>query len=143
MFDVGANIGIFSVRAVQRGSEGGRLRARAGHLRGMAYYPNSPALSTAHPDFWDANPRMLREAVEGSTRNAPPSLYHAKLLPRFLSRFIARHLRRGAETIRCQLRTISAAVPHEVGDEGYDELCSLADSPNCSSSSDSEYGLCR
>lgn len=140
VFDVGANIGLFGVRAVQKHAGlrvfafepvpaifavlqanaatfgEGRLVAlpcglsRApGHIE-IDYFPNSPALSTADAAFWDKNPGALREAVRGSVRNAPPELWYARLVPKFLAGAIAWQMRRGAERVRCELRTVSQVL---------------------------------
>ena len=140
VFDVGANIGVFGVRAVQSHPDvrvfafepvpdiyevlrqngedfgDGRLMALPFGASNQAdtiqiqYYPNSPALSTGHPEFWDQNPGMLESAVVGSVRNAPPSFWYAKFVPRFLAPFIAKRLRKGALTVDCELRTISSVM---------------------------------
>ena len=140
VFDVGANIGVFALRALQKHAEikvfafepippifaileqnkalhgDGRLIALpygASREKGgfsFQYYPNSPALSTAHPEFWDQNPDMLAKAVEGSIEQAPKSLWYARLVPRFLSGWLARHLRSGAETLECEVRTVSSVI---------------------------------
>ena len=140
VFDVGANIGLFGVRAVQRHPRvrvfafepvpaihavlaanaalhgEGRLVPIAcglskepGHIE-IDYFPNSPALSTAHVGFWDDNPEALREAVRGNVRNAPPELWYAKLVPSFLAGVVAWHMRRGAQRVRCPLDTVSAVM---------------------------------
>lgn len=140
VFDVGANIGLFGVRAVQRHPGlrvfafepvppifavlrenatifgEGRLVAlpcglsrEPGHIE-IEYFPNSPALSTAHVDFWDRNPGALRAAVRGSVKHAPPELWYAKLVPSFLAGVIAWHLRRGSARVKCELRTVSAVM---------------------------------
>ena len=145
VFDVGANIGVFGVRAVQTHSDvrvfafepvpdiysvlkknsddygDGRLVAlpfgasnEAGTIQ-IQYYPNSPALSTGHPEFWDQNPGMLESAVAGSVRNAPPSFWYARFVPRFLAPLIAKRLRKGSQTVDCHLRTISSVMDeHEL-----------------------------
>jgi FkbM family methyltransferase len=140
VFDVGANIGLFGVRAVQRqpgvrvfafepvppifqalrrNAEAfgdGRLIAvecglssEAGEIE-IDYYPNSPALSTAHADFWDARPEALRAAVRGNVEHAPPELWYARLVPRALSGLIAWNLRRGRRRMRCRLSTVSRVL---------------------------------
>ncbi len=140
VFDVGANIGVFGVRAVQKhpnvrvfafepvpeifstlkkNSElhgNGRLvplpygaSNEAGSIT-IQYYPKSPALSTAHPEFWDDNPDMLASAVEGALDNSPKRLWYAKLVPSFLSKWVAKRLRSGAVTVECELRTVSSVI---------------------------------
>jgi FkbM family methyltransferase len=137
VFDVGANIGLFGVRAVQKHAGlrvfafepvpaihavlaanaalfgDGRLVAvpkglstAPGHID-IDYFPNSPALSTAHVGFWDDNPDALAEAVRGNVRNAPPELWYARLVPSFLAGAIAWNMRRGAKRVRCELSTVS------------------------------------
>ena len=140
VFDVGANIGVFALRALERGPSVrvfafepipdiyavlARNCARHGEGRMAAlpygvsskpgracfdYYPNSPALSTAHPDLWDTDPDLLARAVRGSARNAPPELWQARFVSGFLSRVIARRLRRGARHVDCELRTLSQII---------------------------------
>ena len=53
---------------------------------------------------------MLAEAVRGNTKNAPDSLWYARLVPGFLSAFIARRLRKKAQSVVCELRTISSVI---------------------------------
>ena len=140
VFDVGANIGVFAVRAVQRhpdvqvfafepvpaifevlkrNSEAfgeGRIMPIASGVSSapgtmqVHYYPHSPALSTGHPDFWDARPGMLAEAVRGQTERAPKSLWYARFVPHWLSHFIARRLRSGAQQVTCELQTLSSVI---------------------------------
>ena len=117
VFDVGANIGVFGVRTLQR-IQGAQvfafepvpaiyecLEANAVHLDAsrfhtyragisdhsgsltFTYYPNSPALSTAKPEHW--NEEELRNAVDGSISHPPPHLRVTKLLPRPIRRMIA------------------------------------------------------
>ena len=140
VFDVGANIGLFGIRAVQRhrgvrvfafepvpaihavlkqnaDTHGdGRLVALPyglssgpGHVD-IDYFPNSPALSTAHAELWDRDPAALREAVLGNVKNAPPEVWYARFVPGFLAGAIAKHLRRGAQRIRCELRSVSQVM---------------------------------
>lgn len=138
IFDVGANIGIFGARAFQRFKNlrvfafepipdihkvlsanaqrfGGKayhalncgLSDKAGELN-FTYYPNAPALSTAHGSDWEKNPNEFKEAVAGSLRTAP--MWYARFIPRFLSGFIARRLRANSQEVRCPLRTISEII---------------------------------
>jgi FkbM family methyltransferase len=140
IFDVGANIGLFGIRAMQR-TKSARvfafepvpaiyevLRMNAelfGKVRFLAlpfglasapgkalfrYYPNSPALSTSHPEIWDENPESLAHAVAGSMKNAPPELWWARLLPRAAIPLIAKRLRKGSQTFECSLKTISGVI---------------------------------
>ena len=138
--DVGANIGVFGIRAVQRHPTvrvfafepipsifhvlkknsvlhgDGRLTALPYGLSvttssaTLLYYPKSPALSTAHPEFWDNHPEMLAAAVEGTIQNPPPRLRMARFLPRALSHWLARRLRTRPQTVRCELRTLSSVI---------------------------------
>jgi 31-O-methyltransferase len=135
IFDVGANIGIFGIRAFQKYKTirvfafepipdihkvltanaqkfGGKqywaincgLSDQAGELS-FTYYPNAPALSTAHGEDWEKNPNEFSEAVAGSLRTAP--MWYARLIPRFLSKWIAGRLRANSVQVRCPLRTVS------------------------------------
>lgn len=138
ILDVGANIGIFGVRAVQMREGvrvfalepvpdifavleknaadhgGGRLMPlncgaaeKNGRTR-FTYFPRSPALSTSDPEAWDENPGEFEEAVAGATRTAP--MWYARLVPRFLSGLVARHLRGGAKEVDAELRTLSDII---------------------------------
>lgn len=140
VFDVGANIGVFGVRAVQKHPDvrvfafepvpeifdtlqknselhgDGRLvplpygASDALGSTAVQYYPKSPAMSTAHPEFWDDNPGMLASAVAGAIANAPKRLWYARLVPSGLSKWLAKRLRSGAITVTCELRTISSVI---------------------------------
>ena len=142
VFDVGANIGLFGLRMNQRTNGDLRLfafepipdihavatanlepwsgtkvlRAGVSAQPGEAqftYYPNTPSLSTAHPDMWQDGDAELTEAVVGNARNAP--MWYGKLLPRFLAGFIAKRLRKGAIEIHCVLKTVSEVIAeHEL-----------------------------
>jgi FkbM family methyltransferase len=140
VFDVGANIGIFGIRAIQRHA-GVRVFAfepvpaigevlyanaalhGAGRLLVMPfglsqeagevaidYFPNSPALSSAYGDFWDQHPGALPELVRGHVRHARPAVWYARFIPECLSRAIAWNLRRGAQRVRCEVRTVSQVI---------------------------------
>ena len=143
IIDVGANIGIFGVRAIdrhvdvkvyalepvpeifsvlQRNAEAhgsGRLIAlqcgasdKAGSTT-FTYFPRSPALSTSDPGAWEEDPSEFTEAVAGATRTAP--MWYARLVPRFLSGAIARHLRAKSIEVQATLRTISDIIDeHEI-----------------------------
>jgi FkbM family methyltransferase len=138
ILDVGANIGIFGVRAVQMHAGvrvfalepvpdiyavlaknaadhgDGRLvplncgaAEEPGRTR-FTYFPRSPALSTSDPGAWDEDPDEFAEAVAGATRTAP--MWYARLMPRFLSGFVAKHLRGGAKEVDAELRTLSDII---------------------------------
>lgn len=140
IFDVGANIGVFGIRAMQKhpdvkvyafepipdifevldanAEKYGRERFvtlpfGVSTEKGEAvfdYYPNSPALSTSHSDMWDENPDHFARAVEGSIRTMPKQIWWAKFVPTSFSKLIARYLRSGKKTIHCQLRSISEII---------------------------------
>ena len=111
IFDVGANVGVFGVRALQKGSQvrvfcfepipqiAEALRANA-QLHGdgrmivlqegvsstegqatFTYFPNTPALSTAHPEQWDDNPGAFKEAVRSTMKNPPESMRWMRWIP--------------------------------------------------------------
>lgn len=140
IFDVGANIGVFAVRAVQR-SQGVRvfafepvptihaalaanardlgdgrvvpLNCGASDAPGQAtftYFPRSPALSTANPEAWDEDPTEFQTAVTGITRDPPPGMGWLKLVPSFLSPLIAWFLRSNAQRVTATLRTLSSVI---------------------------------
>ncbi len=136
--DVGANIGVFGVRTLQKQSsvsviacepvpaifkclednakrhgEGRFIPLECGisSQPGKAeftYYPNSPALSTARPEQW--TPEALEKAVEGNLKNPPADLWYVKYLPKFFARWFAARMRQKAETFECALKTISNLI---------------------------------
>jgi FkbM family methyltransferase len=138
VFDVGANIGIFGIRTLQRGEnirvfafepvptifaclksnaelfETGRFTIFDCGISSQAggaqftYYPNSPALSTSKPEQWTEE--ALVEAVDGSIRNPPAHMWYTKFLPSFISKWFAQRMRRNAETFTCELKTISSII---------------------------------
>lgn len=143
VIDVGANIGIFGARLRQRykklrvlafepipsifavlqanakrfGAEEGLyvcyncgLSDSSGQLE-FTYYPKAPALSTAHPEDWGHNKGEFAEAVKGSLRTAP--MWYARLVPSFLSSFLAKRLRSGAQQVSCPLRRLSDILEEE------------------------------
>ena len=143
VLDVGANVGVFAVRVIQqhptnrcfafepvpevfqiladnaRRHGDGRLiplhfglAARAGQAE-LTYYPRSPALSTGHPEMWEDNPKALRDAVAGTLGHSPKRLWYAKLVPRFLSGFIAKRLKGRAQVIQAELRPLSAVIEEQ------------------------------
>jgi FkbM family methyltransferase len=140
ILDVGANIGLFGVRAVQRFPavrvfafepipdihavlQRNAERFGDGRLRtfccGIAdkpgrvrftYYPNSPALSTSRPELWNEDADALTRAVKGNVRASRKVLWYARLVPEFLGGFLAKHLQSGARTIDADLRTMSDVI---------------------------------
>jgi FkbM family methyltransferase len=140
VMDVGANIGIFGVRACQRYPNvkvyafepipdifevlqanadkygKGRFFPMAygvSETEGSAtftYFPNSPALSTAHGEMWNKDPDMFVNAVKGSLNDAPKGFRWARFLPRFAVRMIANYLRSGAKKFECKLIPISKVI---------------------------------
>lgn len=137
IFDVGANIGLMGVRAFQRykgitvfafepipdifaamqanANKFGQGRYHAinkgvsaapGRLN-FTYYPNSPALSTSDPDQWDLDPAQLERAVEGNLKNAPKRFSWMRYLPKFIAKYVARHIRSGAVKVDAELTTLS------------------------------------
>lgn len=140
VLDVGANIGIFGVRAVARHPGvrvfafepipeifavleanardfgNGRLvpiRCGVSDAPGTAtftYFPRSPALSTSKPEAWEEDPEEFSAAVAGTTREPPAHLWYLKLVPSFLSGVVARLLKGGAQQVTCELRTLSSVI---------------------------------
>lgn len=143
VFDVGANIGLFGIRAFQQckgdvtvyafepvpptfavlqqnfNKLGGRLKAMQIGLSSapgeatFSYFPNSPALSTAHPEAWDDDPTRLEKAVRSNFVNPPPSFWWAKLVPDFVLKIVAKYLRSGAVSFQCTLKTVSQIIKEE------------------------------
>ena len=140
VFDVGANIGVFGIRAVQKyhnvtvfafepipeilavlksnADKFGKGRFFAlpygvSNKNGsttFSYFPNTPALSTSHPEMWDDNPGAFSKAVKGSMQNPPPGMGWMKWLPASVSGIIAKGLRSGKQMVNCELRTISSVI---------------------------------
>ena len=140
VFDVGANIGVFGLRALAA-KPGVRVyafeplppifavladnAARSDPQRfvvlpyGLAgadgpmqawFFPNAPALSTGHLDLWEQRPGAWSEAVAGSLAHPAPGLEWTRHLPRFFVPLLARYLRAGARQYDCQLRTLSGVI---------------------------------
>ncbi|MCA9539271.1 MAG: FkbM family methyltransferase [Myxococcales bacterium] len=138
-FDVGANIGLFGVRAVQRlprvrvfafepvpmihavcaanaeAHGDGRLfalpyglSAAPGRLQ-FTYFPRCPALSTAHPEDWDA-PGSFATAVKGNLAVAAQIQPLARLLPGFAAPLVARYLTGARQAVDAELRTVSQVI---------------------------------
>jgi FkbM family methyltransferase len=140
VFDVGANIGVFSVRAAQKGPnvrvfafepipdilEALRLNAaEAGENRvkvlpcgvsnveseaTFTYFPNTPALSTLHPEQWDKDPKAFSRAVKGTMKNPPAGMSWMKFIPPVFSGIIASFLVKGKKQVHCKLRTLSSVI---------------------------------
>jgi FkbM family methyltransferase len=140
VFDVGSNIGVFCLRVAQRASNVkvfafepipeifNVLKANAqlykeytiiplnfgvSDKKGAAtftYFPNTPALSTLHPEQWDDNPNAFKDAVKGTMRNPPNNMKWMRLIPTMFAGLIAKHLVKGKKQVNCQLRTISSFI---------------------------------
>lgn len=140
VFDIGANIGLLGVRACQqfpntkvyafepipdiyRVAKANADKFGKGNYvvipQGVSdtegeltftYFPNSPALSTSNPEQWDVDPTEFEKAVEGNLRNLPGRYKLLRFLPKFLTPFIARQIKKGAVTVNCKLTTVSNVV---------------------------------
>lgn len=138
VLDVGANIGIFDVRVLQKYAaarviacepvpvifkclEDNALRHGDGRLLPVecgissrpgravfTYYPNSPALSTSTPEQW--TPETLEKAVAGSFKHPPKDLWYVRCLPKMVARWFAARMRDKAEQFECVLMTISMLI---------------------------------
>jgi len=140
IFDVGANIGVFGIRAIKKASdvhvfcfepipEIARVLRQNAELHGpqqitvlekgvsskagkatFTYFPNTPALSTLHPEQWDNNPGAFKEAVKSTMKNPPSSMRWMRWIPTFFAGVIAWYLVRGRKTVHCELTTISDVI---------------------------------
>jgi FkbM family methyltransferase len=140
VFDVGANIGIFGVRAIQKAANvevhcfepipaiASVLRKNAEahgsgrfhvHQCGVSsdnatatftYFPNTPALSTLHPEQWDDNPGAFKDAVKGTRKNPPDGMKWMKWIPTAFSGFIASYLVSGSQKVTCELKPLSEII---------------------------------
>jgi len=143
VFDVGANIGVFGIRAVQKGPNvsafcfepipdiadvlqknatdvaGGRITVlRCGisdsHSKAtFTYFPNTPALSTLHPEQWDENPTAFRDAVKGTMKNPPDDMKWMKWIPTAFAGIIAKQLVKGKKQVDCELKPLSAVIEEQ------------------------------
>jgi FkbM family methyltransferase len=142
VFDIGANIGLLGVRIAQRTKGAARVFAfepvppiravleknaeryggvevlpwalsRESGTMEIAYYPRIPALSTGHPEIWDADSGRLTETVLGGAQS--------RLMPRFAAALIARFVRGTVEKHTCTVRTVPD-VRRELGLERIDIL---------------------
>jgi FkbM family methyltransferase len=140
VFDVGANIGVFGVRMLQKAKnvqvycfepipeifavleENSQLHGK-GNLHVLpygvsstdttatfTYFPNTPALSTAHPEQWDTDPKAFGRAVKSTMKNPPKNMWYLRLIPTVFSGIIATQLVKGRKTVDCQLRTLSSLI---------------------------------
>ncbi len=140
IFDVGANIGVFAVRAMQRhpsvrvyafepipdiyavlaknGQRYGAERffsfrcglSNAASTMTFDYYPRAPAMSTAFPEAWERDAKSLENAVRGNVRNARRRFWYAYLVPDFAAKFVMNFLRSGAKRVTSPLRTVSEII---------------------------------
>ena len=138
--DIGANIGVFGVRASQtynnieihsfepvpqiydvllKNTELSNNNSFFAYQMGIGsksdtinftYFPNSPALSTSNPELWENNPEAFRKAVKGSIKNSPDSFWWSKLIPGFLIPAIAWYLKKGERKIKCKVCTLSEVI---------------------------------
>jgi FkbM family methyltransferase len=140
VFDVGANIGVFSLRVAQRAKnvkvfafepipdifsvlsanaelhndhEIIPLNIGVSDKKDQAvftYFPNTPALSTLHPQQWDENPGAFKEAVKGTMRNPPKSMIWMRFIPTMFAGVIASHLVKGKKQVTCELKPLSDVI---------------------------------
>ena len=138
--DVGANIGLFAIRIAMRFPDskviacepippifgilqanaerhgGGRVLPRNLAVGGeegildLTYFPNSPALSTAHPEQWEGEEEMLEQAVKGTAESAPGILKWARFLPSFVHKVIATRMRADGMPFQTPVRPLSAIL---------------------------------
>jgi FkbM family methyltransferase len=143
VFDVGANIGVFGVRACQQFPNvrvyafepvpaifevceanankfgKGRFRAfRAGVGQepgklSFRYYPNAPALSTAHPEMWDNNPGALEKATLSQIRSLPDELWFARYLPAFMAKWFAKRMQAQSVQVEAPIVTLADVLRQE------------------------------
>jgi FkbM family methyltransferase len=76
----------------------------------FTYFPNTPALSTAHPEQWDENPGAFKAAVKSTMKNPPVSMRWMRLIPTVFSGLIAKYLVKGRDTVTCKLTTIAEVI---------------------------------
>ena len=143
LFDIGANIGVLGVRMMQLYPNATLyafepilpifevLKANAQRYAPnrfkvfncgisdsnetvtFSYFPNSPALSTAHNEDWNHDSQTLARAVEGNVNHAPPQYRWARFLPRFLFALMAKWMRWGEQKLPCQLQTLSTFIEQQ------------------------------
>ena len=143
VFDVGANVGVFGLRAIQKAKN---VRAycfepipdifsvlkKNAEVHGQGrihtfqlgisdtsekamfnYFPNTPALSTLHPEEWDKDPKAFSRAVKGTMKNPPDGMKWMKLIPPIFSGLIAKFLVKGKKLVECNLVTLSSIIEKE------------------------------
>jgi len=143
VFDVGANVGVFGLRAVQKAKnvnvycfepipdifsvlkknseEYGNGRIHVFQLgvsdvttdATFTYFPNTPALSTLHPEEWEKDPKAFSRAVKGTMKNPPDGMRWMKLIPPIFSGIIAHFLVRGKKKVDCKLVPLSSIIAKE------------------------------
>lgn len=148
IFDVGANIGVFGLRAtqqyknlrvycfepipdiaevLQRNATEFSDKAMIVKQFGLSdtlgtaeftYFPNTPALSTSLPDDWEHNPKAFQNAVKGTMKNPPSDMRWMKWIPTIAAPIIAKHLVKGKKHVQCELKTVS----HVIEEEGLDTI---------------------
>ncbi len=141
VFDIGANIGLFGIRAMQRSagqarvfafepippifdvlqantkSHGGGafsayrfgISSNAGQAE-FTYFPNTPSLSTKNPEILADNAEALGRMVAGTMEAPPKRLWYTALVPGFVTPLIVRMMKRGAQRISCELRSVSGMI---------------------------------
>ncbi len=140
IIDVGANIGVFGLRASQtynnieihsfepipqiydvllKNTELSNNKSFFAYKMGVGskpdnisftYFPNSPALSTSNPELWEDNPNAFKKAVKGSIKNSPDSMWWSSLIPSFMIPLIAWYLQKGKKKVNCKVCTLSDLI---------------------------------
>lgn len=143
IIDVGANIGVFGVRLSQKFQnisiysfepipeiykslkKNAELSLNPNfktYMMGLSnkkqildftYYPNSPALSTSHPEVWQNDKNHFNSAVEGSILTMGSQFWWSKLIPKVFIPFIAKYLQANQQKISSQVITLSDFVEKE------------------------------
>lgn len=139
VFDVGANIGVFGIRTVQRQPttriycfepipdiydvlkanaqkfDSDRMHVLAYGVSDteekvtFTYFPNTPALSTFHMEDWD-DPKAFKTAVRGTMKNPPEGMKWMRLIPGIFAGSIAKHLLKGKKEVNCLIRNTSEVI---------------------------------
>ncbi|MFN4909960.1 MAG: FkbM family methyltransferase [Flavobacteriales bacterium] len=140
VFDVGANVGVFGVRVMQKAenvsvyafepipeiaaalSKNAALHGQgkmvviekgvssSNGIATFTYFPNTPALSTLHPEQWDDNPGAFKEAVKSTMKNPPQNMRWMRWIPSPFAGVIAWFLVRGRKQFSCELITIDEVI---------------------------------